>query len=69
MRKTLMTGLMLTGLVATGMSGSVLAAMGPGLQAPPPAQDAPEIEVYSAGAALVLLAGGLIVLRGRRRTQ
>ena len=34
---------------------------------PPPPTAAPEIDPASAGAALTLLAGGLIVLRGRKR--
>ena len=33
---------------------------------PPHAVSAPEMEVASAGAALALLAGGIIVLRGRK---
>jgi hypothetical protein len=33
---------------------------------PPSPQAAPEIEIASAGAALALLVGGVIVLRGRK---
>jgi hypothetical protein len=82
MRKSLITGLILMGLAGTAMvSTSIAQTPPPGLNPPPPPppvglnpppppahpQAAPEIDAASAAAALALLAGGLIVLRGRKR--
>ena len=56
MRKTL--GVM---LLLIGMAGTVMA------QLPPGGGPVPEIDPSSAGTALTLLAGGLLVIRGFRK--
>jgi hypothetical protein len=85
MRKIVVAGLLLTGLVGVSMAGPGGQGGNGGQQgwggqggnggwqgwggSGPNPQSAPEISVSSAGAALALLAGSLIVLRGRRTAR
>jgi len=59
--------LMLMSLAGTAMVSTSFAQAPPSFGPPPPPTAAPEVDPASAGAALTLLAGGLIVLRGRKR--
>jgi hypothetical protein len=74
MRKILIAGLTLMSLAGTAMVSTSFAQAPLGIGPPPPPSfgpppptAAPEIDPASAGAALTLLAGGLLVLRGRKR--